>query len=337
MAETAKPRLRKLDELFEMNGGVNPLVSPTPIIEAQSAYKRIVYSIAVDDLTPFRKRQFRLYEDERLDDMVASIRANGVLIPIIVRRVDDLLEILSGHNRVNAATLAGLDKVPTLILENISDEDAMVYVIETNLLQRSFSDMAHSEKAAVLVLHHSKMFSQGKRNDILEQIKMLENPDGCKDDGTCAQVEHKLKSRDKVAKEYGLERNTVARYLRINKLISALKTLLDNGDIAFIAGYALSYLQEAEQALLVECMEQTGLTIDIKKAEMLRMLSGKLEEQRIREVLLGKSKPKPNRTPTVKVRRTVYAKYFKPNQSAKEVEEIVEKALEMYFEYQATL
>jgi len=108
----------------------------------------------------------------------------------------------------------------------------MAYAVEINLIQRSFSDVAHSEKAAVIALHHSKMFSQGKCNDILEQIKILENPRGCEIAGTCAQVGHKLKSRDFVASEYNLCRNTVARYLRIQHLIPGLKLKLDSGDIA---------------------------------------------------------------------------------------------------------
>ena len=82
--------------------------------------------------------------------MITSIKSNGVLVPIIVRKIDTVLEILAGHNRVNAAKLAGLDEIPALILENISDEDAQAYVIETNLIQRSFSDMTHTEKAAVI-------------------------------------------------------------------------------------------------------------------------------------------------------------------------------------------
>ena len=100
-------------------------------------------------------------------------------MPIIARKFntdDEAFEILAGHNRINAAQLAGLSTVPAVVLEGITDEQAMVYVVETNLMQRSFADMKHSEKAAVIAMHHCKMFSQGKRNDILEQLKAPENP-----------------------------------------------------------------------------------------------------------------------------------------------------------------
>jgi ParB family chromosome partitioning protein len=332
----AKPRLDNLDQLFELNNGVNPLESSVPIIETQPHHKRAVVQTAINKLTPFKGHPFRLYEGERLDDMVESIRANGVLVPIIVRKVDMVLEILAGHNRVNASELAGLDEIPAIIFEDISDEDAMVYVIETNLIQRSFSDMAHTEKAAVIALHHSKMFSQGKRNDILEQIKMLENPHEYKENETSSQVAKKLTSIEKVGEAYSLSKDTVARYLRIQQLIPTLKARLDNDEFAFIPAVTLSFLKEAEQEAVDDCIERNNLTVDMKKADALRQFSekGKLNGESVYRILSGETAPKPNRTPTVKVDRAVYARYFKPNQPAKEIQETVEKALEMYFSQQ---
>ena len=110
-------------------------------MQTQPNHRKSIVSTPVGQLIPFKGHPFRLYEGERLDDMVASIKANGVLVPVIARRVDGILEILSGHNRVEAAKLAGLEEVPTIIFEYVTDEDAMVYVVETNLIQRSFSDM----------------------------------------------------------------------------------------------------------------------------------------------------------------------------------------------------
>jgi len=331
-----KPRLKNLDDLFNLNDGVNPLEMSVPIIETQAHSKRAVISVAIDKPTPFNGHPFRLYEGERLDDMVASVKANGVLVPIIVRKINETLEILAGHNRVNAAKLAGLDEIPAIVFENISDEDAMIYVIETNLLQRSFSDMSHTEKAAVIALHHSKMFSQGKRNDILEQIKILENPHEYGEKETFRQIDEKLRSDKKVAEIYNLSAKNVSRYLRIQQLTPTLKTRLDNDEIAFIAAVTLSFLKENEQTLVDDSIEQNGLSVDIKKAETLRQFSekGKLNGESIYRILSGETTPKPNRTPTVKIDKTIYSKYFKPNQSAKEIQETVEKALEMYFEQQ---
>ena len=327
-------RLKNLDELLNLNDGVNPLEQSISLIEIQPNHKRTVTFIAIVKLIPFSGHPFRLYEGERLDDMVASIRVNGVLVPIIVRRLESIFEILAGHNRVNAAKLAGLEEVPAITLENVSDEDAMVYVIETNLIQRSFADMTHSEKAAVIALHHSKMFSQGKRNDILVQIKRLENPHEYKGEGTSAEIHKSEGTRESIASEYSLKPNRVALYLRIQQLIAPLKERLDKEEYALSVASYLSFLKESEQVLIADCMGHSNLSIDIKKANLLRQYSskGKLNAESVFRILSGETKPKPNRTPTVKVSKAVYAKYFKPTQSEKEVQDIVEKALAMYFE-----
>jgi len=335
-SKTNKPRLKNLDDLFLLNGGVNPLDQPVPLIETQPTSRRAVIMVTIDKLTPFEGHPFRLYEGERLDDMVASIKTNGVLVPIIVRKVEEKLEILAGHNRTNAAKLAGLAAIPAIVFHDVTDDDAMVYIVETNLIQRSFSDMTHTEKAAVIALHHSKMFSQGKRNDILEQIKMLENPHEYRGNETFGQVDQKLYSREMVAKEYNLSSKTVARYLRLQHLIPALKLRTDNSEIPFGAAVTLSFLKEPEQEIVADYMKCDAFSISINKADMLRQLSekGKLNGESVYKILSGDAKPKPNRTPTVKVDKAVYARYFKPNQPAKEVQAIVEKALDLYFEQQ---
>ena len=98
----------------------------------------------------------------------------------------------------------------------------------------------------------------------------------------------------------------------------------------------LSFLKEAEQELVDDCMERNQLTVDMKKADILRQFSekGKLDGENVYKILSGNAAPKPNRTPTVKIDKNVYAQYFKPNQPAKEVQATVEKALEMYFAQQ---
>jgi ParB family chromosome partitioning protein len=163
---------------------------------------------------------------------------------------------------------------------------------------------------------------------------MLENPHDNGENDTCAEIQHKLKSRDIVAQEYGLKRDTVARYLRVNKLISKLKSLLDEGNIVLSSAVTLSFLKESEQEDVADCMECNSLSVDMKKADILRQFSekGKLNGENVYKILAGETTPKPNRTPTVKIDKTVYSKYFKPNQPAKEVQETVEKALELYFE-----
>lgn len=163
-----------------------------------------IVTIPVDEIHPFRDHPFRLYEGERLEDMVQSIREYGVLNSVIVRKTARGDEMLVGHNRTNAAKIAGLTEVPAIVKTDLSDEDAYVYVIETNLLQRSFAELLPSEKAAVLVARYEKISSQGKRNDIRQEIEVLEE--------TCGHDVHKSqKGHDGLGEEYGMTGRNIAR------------------------------------------------------------------------------------------------------------------------------
>lgn len=335
-----KPRLSNLDELFkisENDSNASTQVSTdtdnkTTNQDKDTTFTTLPFSL-MDD---FNKHPFRLYEGERKTDMVDSIRDKGILQPLILRTKEDgRYEILSGHNRKYCGIEAGALEAPVIIKENLSDEEAWVYVIETNLIQRSFSDMLPSEKAAVLSVMHSKLFSQGKRNDILEEIKKLENPHGERENSTSSQLAKKLTSIEKVGNEYSLSKDTVARYLRINQLTDNLKMRLDNCEIAFIPAVTLSFIKENEQNLLDKCIDLNGFKVDMKKADILRRYSerGKLDEDNIYLILNGElgQPPKKKRTPTFKIKPKVYSLYFVPGQKASEVEEVIEKALALYF------
>ena len=136
--------------------------------------------LPIKKIRPFHDHPFHLYEGERLNDMVESIREHGVLNPVIVRKLGKGYEMLSGHNRANAAKLAGLTEIPAIVKVGLSEAEAYVYVIETNLMQRSFTDLLPSEKAAVMAAHYDKVCCQGKRNDIIRELQILSGADpGC--------------------------------------------------------------------------------------------------------------------------------------------------------------
>lgn len=167
---------------------------------------RGVQMVPVKNIQAFHDHPFHLYEGERLEDMIASVKEHGVLNPVIVQKLDTGYEMLSGHNRWNAAKLAGIKEIPAIVKTDLSEEEAYVYVIETNLMQRSFSDLAISEKAAVLKARYEKEACQGKRNDILEEIARLE---GKEISITRGHDDHRLKTRDMIGKEYELSGSSV--------------------------------------------------------------------------------------------------------------------------------
>lgn len=142
--------------------------------------------------------------------------AYGILNPVIVLKTDDGYEMLSGHNRANAAKMAGLSEVPAIIKVGLLESEAYVYVIETNLMQRSFAEMLPSEKAAVMAAHYDKVCCQGKRNDIIRELQILS---GIKQEETSCHNGKKLNSLDVIASEYGFSSRNAVRYLRLNYLI----------------------------------------------------------------------------------------------------------------------
>jgi len=294
--------------------------------------------IDISKLVSFENHPFKLYEGERLENMVRSIKELGIIVPVIVRPKGDKYEILSGHNRVNAAKTAGLLKVPAIIKENIEDEEAMLIVTETNLMQRSFSDMLHSERAAALEQHHKALASQGKRTDILKEIESLLKADEIKVDETSRQVVEKLTSADETGKTFNLSGRSVSRYLRICNLIKELKYRLDIEEIPFTAAVILSYLTEEEQYIVELILSEHNLKVDMKKSESLRAYSEgkKLNEETAYAILSGElnKKKKTNKLLSIKLKPKLINKFFTPETKQPEIEDVIEKALELYFKSQ---
>lgn len=182
--------------------------------------------------------------------MVESIKEHGILTPVIVRKMHYGYEMLAGHNRQNAAKLAGLSEITAIVKENLPDTEAYVYVIETNLMQRSFTDLSISEKAAVLAERYDKVLYQRKRDEIISELKALEGTE--EKGGHC---DHLSKNRDNLGQEYGLSGSSVARLLRVNQLIPEIKEVLDWGDMQMMAAVQLSYLPEKGSAVCVICIK----------------------------------------------------------------------------------
>lgn len=295
-----------------------------------------IVEVEIDKLTPFVNHPFKLYEGERLDNMVKSIKDLGVIVPIILRHKGEKYEILSGHNRVNAAKAAGFNKVPVLIRENINDEEAILIVTETNLMQRSFTDMLYSERAVALFEHHKALKSQGKRTDVLKDIETMLKADEIKGEATSRLLGEKFTSADKTGRSFKLSGRTVSRYLRIYNLIKELKDRLDIEEIPFFAAVELSYLKEDEQKIVEHIIAENKFKIDLKKSEVLRDYSekNKFNEKIAYLILSGKfsKKEKSNKYSSIKLKQKLISKYFKLEAKPQEIEEIIDKALKLYFD-----
>lgn len=289
-----------------------------------------IQSIEINLLENYHDHPFSLYTGKRLDDMVGSIKENGILNPIIVMKKEaGGYEILSGHNRVNAAKLANLKTVPCIIKENLTQEQAYTYVIETNLMQRSFSDLLPTEKAVVLKLRYEKITSQGKRNDLQKELNRLNDGIVVKKN---KRTEDKLDSRKNIGKEYNLSGASIARYLRLNYLTDSWKQAVDNDEIGLMMAVDISYLlTELQDYLYKECKEW-GLCLKPSDAKALHLMDRKeaLNKEMVNTYLLNLENLKPKEYQNIKLSQSAYKKFFR-DESKEEVEKIVERALAMYF------
>lgn len=277
-----------------------------------------IKNIPISSLVSYHDHKFQLYSGERLEDMVESVKKNGILIPIIVQPYGENYEILSGHNRTNAAKLAGLETVPAVIKERL--------LIETNLRQRGFDDLKISEQAAVLAMRHSKMFSEEKSRAINEELQKL--------DGN----EHSKSKLEVTGEEYGMKKDSVARLLRVDKLIPELKPWIDSKQLAVRAAVELSYIPEEGQKLLYSIIKSPDngmlIKLDIRKAKQLREAyknCEKLSKSKMTELLIGDYKAKKSEMKSLKLPSEFYLKYFDEDTEPEKVLMIIEKALENYF------
>lgn len=259
-----------------------------------------------------------------------------ILMPVILWHHEGLYIILSGHNRVNAGKIAGLTKCLVIIKENLSYEDAVLIVTETNLRQRSFDDLSPSEKAYCLKQHYEAIKCQGKRNDLLNEIENLLNPSEIKENETLSENQKRLRSDEKLGEEYGLNRDNVAKYLRIATLVSPLLEMLDEKKISMKSAYDLSFVKEEfMQTMIADILVSGEVVLDTKKSALIHDYAKNktLTEERIEQILKGEKTKKPKSTAPqpIKVKGNVISRFFTKQESKKEIEETIEKALELYF------
>lgn len=289
-----------------------------------------IKQVPLDMLVPFHNHQFSLYDGERRDDMVESISKNGVTSPIVCRPNpdgSDTYEILIGHNRWNCSKIVGLETIPAIIKEKLTEDEAQTYVDESNLIQRGFNDLKISEQARIIARRYSEMFSQEKRNDIINEIRALNG-----------ESESNGNSREKVAEEYGLGRNTIARLVRISKLCDGILAWLDKGQLAVRAGVELSYLTAEEQSTLLEIntADNNDMLMKISEAQArdLRVLSVDCKKENLELTgnqmlkVLDIKKKKPDKK--IAISPNTYKKYF-TDKNNDEIQQIVEQSLEMFY------
>lgn len=347
-----KRKLTSLNEMFGMPSddlAVNPLskiqLNPNQK-DTVSDWDQDIQALPIlpiEALKPRKNHKFQINLGKKNEDLLQSIREFGVLEPIIVRPIQEsrngdmqMYEILAGHRRSTMAKEAGLTEIPVRILEGLTEDEADLIETETNLLQRSWKDMSHSERAAVLYAHYNAIHNKGIRKGFLEEInaeiQTLASPVESTSESGLSPVATRGNLRQS-GEEYELSKDTVARYLRIYTLIDELKERMDLDEISLRAGVDLSYLTPEHQKELDQLLEY-GYKIDAKKAEEMRRREGKgeLNTNCMRGILSGViPERKPGRPKSYKIKDSIIKKYFKEGTKANEIESVIDAALEAYF------
>lgn len=281
-----------------------------------------------NNLIHYRNHPFSIHEGKRMEDLIESIKEHGILTPVIVQPLENgYYEILSGHNRVEAGKQAGIEKIPCIIKRNLTEEEAMLIVVESNLMQRSFFDLKESEKAAVIWYRQEALTKKKLKPELLEEVQNFLK----KTEVIGAEAGGKI--RDQVGAEYDLSGRTIARYLRIYKCSEPVKELVDERNIGNYAAVALSYLPEGIQDMVAKKVRQ-GAKAPLEKIEILRRLpEEEITEEKLDEILSGRKKDAEKEKKGLKVflRKEWTEQYFN-GKTAEEIEEIIESALKRFFE-----
>ncbi len=218
-----------------------------------------------------------------------------------------------------------MTEIPAIVKDELTDEEAWVYVVETNVMQRSFNDLSISERIAVLSTRYDKVCGTKKREEILEELHRLNGDGG-------HHVHQQAKSRELIGQEYGMTGRNIARYVRCDQLIPEFKEMLDEGVLTMIVGVEISFLSKDEQQLVLRVMENNCIKLKMDSAKKLRAAAGTITEGSVQSILgLDKPVAEVKRPISVKLPAKVYHRYF-ANVAAKDVQSILEEALDLYFE-----
>ena len=271
--------------------------------------QEVVENIAIEKLKPFPNHPFKIREDEAMMETVESVKSFGVLQPAIVRPTKDgEYEILSGHRRKRACELAGRKTMPVIVRE-LSNDAAVIFMVDSNLQREN---ILPSERAAAYKMKLDAMKRQGMRTDL-----------------TLSQLEPKLRSDEKIAREVGDSRAQIQRYIRLTELQPELMKMVDEKKIAFTPAVELSYLKPEEQKGVLDAMEYSQNTPSLSQAQRLKKLSreGKCTQDAMYKVMSEEKKDELDR---VTLKSDTLRKYFPRNYTPQQMEQVIIKLLEQW-------
>ena len=282
--------------------------------EAKDDLKREkVRIVPISNIEDFPDHPFQVKDDESMDQLVESIRMNGVLNPVIALKIDENhYQLISGHRRKRACMLLGIDRIP-LIGREMTKEEAVIEMVDSNL-QREH--ILPSEKAKAYKMKY----------------EALKRKAGRPSKDNCTPLEHHFEGKrtvEIIGDENGESKEQIRRFIRLNELTPELLEFVDEGKIGMRPAVELSYLQEEEMRDLVDFIDNEEVFPSHAQTIRMRALSkdGKLDREAIDTIM---NEEKPNQKARIKIPMEKIEKYFPAGTSEKKIEETILKALAMY-------
>lgn len=278
----------------------------------------VVKHIHLKDIHPFADHPFEVRDDDAMKETVQSVRDYGVIMPVIVRQTDEgYYEMISGHRRMRACELVGIDTIPAIV-RNMERDEAIIMMVDSNLQREN---ILPSEKAKAYKMKLDAIKRQGERSDLTsrqvgEKLEHTNNSIG------------KL-SVAKVANDANTSERQIHRYIRLNELSPPLQKLVDEGKMGLTPAVEISYLKPEEQALLVETIESEQATPSLSQAKRMRDLSklGKLNDDRMLDIMMEQKKPP---TRNVVLNADKLNKYFPKSYTNEQIEATIFKLLDVW-------
>lgn len=282
------------------------------IISTSTDYEEIK-KIKIDQLIPFSNHPFKAYPENKMNEMVASVKRNGILNPLIVRPMEkNRYEIIAGHNRLEAAKQAKLSEVPAIV-RVLDDETAAILMVDTNFNQRE--KILPSEKAYAYKIK-------------LEAIKRKAGRPA----KNARQPVRYLESAELIGEEMGESGRQIQRYIRLTSLIPELMDKVDSNRLSFISAVDLSYLSQEEQTWLNDIITIHQIKPNKPQANQLKLLSQAkgLNKKNIQEIIMGAKEQNFSDWNATNKFKALLPKELQKQITVKQANQILEEAMEYW-------
>lgn len=279
--------------------------------ERDNESRESVREIPLEEISDFPNHPFKVKMDESMADMAESVKQYGVLVPALVReKPEGGYEMIAGHRRKMASELAEKKEIPCIV-RNLTDDEAIIIMVDSNLQREQ---ILPSEKAFAYKMKLAAMNRQGQRTDL-----------------TSVPLGQKLgkTSRELLAEKSPDSNTQIQRYIRLTELITPILDMVDSGKIAIRPAVELSYLPKEQQTVLLDTMQLEDCTPSHAQAIKMRKFAdeGRLNEDVILSIL---SEEKGNQKEQFRMPKERISRYFSPGTPAKQMEDTIVKALELY-------